>query len=726
MVGKSGRAWQSKRNRVIVKYLIFISAVTGGILLYLLSSASANTDLFSRNYYGLLAVAGVLSLSLTMLVGYQLWQLRNKIRNHVFGAKLTLRLALFFTLIAILPGLLVYAVSVQFLGKSIESWFDVRVEKALEGGLNLGRSTLENSLTELSKKGRFIALLLAEQGPARHAATMLRLVNEGATQEVALFSKNGRLLAFASSRQGVRIPDMPSSNMLQAAKEKGVYSNIDSMPDNSLLLRVLVSFTPSRLVGGETRILQFTEPVPKQIADDEETVQTVYRDYQELTLSRLGLKRLYGITLTLSLLIVLLSAVSAAFLISDRLSAPLAALAEGTRAVAQGDFSRQHPVQSSDELGALTGLFNQMTLQLSEAKNNSERQQQLVESAKAYLESVLGHLSSGVLAMDGEFRLRSVNASAAQILGVPLLQMQELSLHEIATQYPLLRPFASAVLEAFAEATAGEWQRQIERISKNGNQMLLVRGTWLPTAEDGGYVVVFDDITHLLLAERQAAWGEVARRLAHEIKNPLTPIQLSAERLQHKLSDKLGENEAQLLQRATQTIVSQVAAMKNMVMEFADYARAPSPKMVQLDMHDLLREVLGLYEANQIPIALHLDAVQTMVKGDATRLRQVVHNLLQNAQDALQGISDPRIVLGSANHDGTLELWVQDNGSGFPESLLARAFEPYMTTKPKGTGLGLAIVKKIVEEHGGNIGIENVAAGGTRVSLSLPLSTEVA
>ena len=708
-----------------MKYLIIISALTGGLLLYLLSSASANTDLFSRNYYGLLAIAGVLALSLTILVGYQLWQLRKKIRSKIFGAKLTLRLAVFFTLIAVLPGLLVYVVSVQFLSKSIESWFDVRVEKALEGGLNLGRSTLENSLTELSKKGRFIALLLAEQQPARHPATLLRLVNEGATQEVALFSPRGRLLAFATADADRHVPEMPSATMLKEALEKGVYSNIDAMPDNSLILRVLVSFTPSHRTGGAPRVLQFTEPVPKQISVDEETVQNVYRDYQELTLSRLGLKRLYGITLTLSLLIVLLSAVSAAFLISDWLSAPLAALAEGTRAVAQGDYSQRQTVQSRDELGALTGLFNQMTLQLSEAKNTSEQQQQQVEDAKAYLESVLGHLSSGVLAMDDQFKLRSVNVSAAQILGVPLLEMQGMSLHEIADQHMLLRPFTSAVLDAFAESGGGEWQRQIERISRNGNQMLLLRGTWLSTALETGYVVVFDDITHLLLAERQAAWGEVARRLAHEIKNPLTPIQLSAERLQHKLSEKLDENEAQLLQRATQTIVSQVAAMKNMVMEFADYARAPSPKMVVLDMHKLLHEVLGLYEANHIPIHLALDAGQTMVKGDATRLRQVVHNLLQNAQDALLGIDGAEIRLGSSSAEGSLNLWVQDNGSGFPENLLARAFEPYMTTKPKGTGLGLAIVKKIVEEHGGNISIENVATGGTRVSFNLPIYTEV-
>ncbi|MDE2117358.1 MAG: HAMP domain-containing protein [Betaproteobacteria bacterium] len=707
-----------------MKYLIFISILIGSLLLYLLSSASANTDLFSRNYYGLLALAGLLALCLAVLVGYQLWQLRGKIKAQVFGAKLTLRLALVFTLIAILPGLLVYGVSVQFLGKSIESWFDVRVEKALEGGLNLGRSSLENGLNELGKKGQFIALLLAEQAPERHAATLARLVAEGTAQEVALFSNNGKLLTFASASHKLS-PDMPDAMMLREARKQGLYSILDTLPDNSLALRVLVPVNPAR-PAQEMRILQFVQPVPKQLSGDAEMVQSVYRDYQQLSLSRLGLKRLYGITLTLSLLIVLLSAVSAAFFISERLSAPLAALAEGTRAVAQGDFSLQHPVKSSDELGALTGLFNQMTLQLADAKTMSEQQQLQVENAKAYLESVLAHLSSGVLVVDEQFRLRSVNSSATQILGASLLDMQGTPLPEIGMQYPLLRPFTAAVMQAFNEASGSEWQRQIERLSKNGNQILLMRGTRLATATENGYVVVFDDISYLLQAERQAAWGEVARRLAHEIKNPLTPIQLSAERLQHKLSVKLDEGDALLLQRATQTIVSQVAAMKNMVMEFSDYARAPAPKLTVLDMHQLLREVLGLYEANNIPITLRLDATKQCVRGDATRLRQVIHNLLQNAQDELQGAPRPEIILSTADEGATLKLCVQDNGSGFPEHLLARAFEPYMTTKSKGTGLGLAIVKKIVEEHGGNITIENMAAGGTRVNVALPLLNEAA
>ncbi|MBI3903903.1 MAG: HAMP domain-containing protein [Nitrosomonadales bacterium] len=706
-----------------MKYLIFISALLGGLLLYLLSSASANTDLFSHNYYGLLALAGTLALCLTLLVGYQLWNLRGKIKARVFGAKLTLRLALFFTLIAILPGLLVYTVSVQFLSKSIESWFDVRVEKALEGGLSLGRSSLENGLTELGKRGQAVALLLTEQPPEQHERTLKRLVKEGMAQDVTLFSAEGRLLAFANNGHRL-LPDAPDAAMLREARKRGVSGMIDTLPDNSPVLRTLVRITP---VGSkqEVHYLQFVQPVPKQLSDDAETVQTVSRDYKQLSLSRLGLKRLYGVTLTLSLLIVLLSAVSAAFIISERLSSPLAALAEGTRAVAQGDFSHRQPVQSSDELGALAGLFNQMTSQLADAKTMSERQQLQVKNAKAYLESVLAHLSSGVLVVDEEFRLRTVNGSAMHILDAPLPEMHGMPLPEIAAQHPLLRAFCIAVVQAFEEETGSEWQRQIERLSKNGNQMLLMRGTRLEAAVENGYVVVFDDITYLLQAERHAAWGEVARRLAHEIKNPLTPIQLSAERLQHKLATKLDVDDARLLQRATQTIVSQVTAMKNMVMEFSDYARAPAPKLMALDMHQLLREVLGLYEANSIPIILRAEAMQAGVRGDATRLRQVIHNLLQNAQDELQGAAKPEIILSTANAGGAFKLCVQDNGRGFPEHLLARAFEPYVTTKAKGTGLGLAIVKKIIEEHSGDIAIENLEEGGTRVSVVLPLLMEI-
>lgn len=705
-----------------MKYFILISAIIGVALLYLLSSSSANTEVFSIDYYLLLVITGLFALSLTGLAGFQLVRLRSKIKNKVFGAKLTLRLVVFFTLIAVLPGLLVYVVSVNFLSKSIESWFDVRVENALEGGLNLGRSSLDNSLKELTKKTQFIALLLAEKRPVQYQRALDQLIDVRLAQEATLFSAKGNVIAFSSSSNAL-MPEIPDSNLLRSILTRGEYAEIDNLPNKGLTLRTLVKLNAGTPGSGEY-VLQFTQPVPKQIESDAETVQAVYLDYQKLTLSRLGLKRLYSITLTLSLLVVLLTAVSTAFFISERVGSSLEALAEGTRAVAQGDFTGHYPIQSSDELGALTGLFNQMTRQLFEAKQSSEKQQREVESAKAHLESVLTHLSSGVLALDDEFRLRSVNTSAEQILAAPLQEMKRMSLSQIAEKYGLLRSLCNAIIEAFSDTANFEWQQQIERMGKNGNQILLMRGTRLPQGGDAGYVVVFDDISHLLQAERQAAWGEVARRLAHEIKNPLTPIQLSAERLLHKLGGKLDEGDARLLQRATQTIVSQVGAMKNMVGDFANYARDPALKLSRLDLHQLIREVMGLYEANATPIILKLEALQSEVNGDATRLRQVIHNLLQNAQDALQSVAQPQIALITESRNREIHVHVEDNGMGFPESVLSRAFDPYMTTKLKGTGLGLAIVKKIIEEHGGHISIENRADGGARVSIRMPLAEE--
>lgn len=702
-------------------YLIFISVALSGALLYLLSSSSGNTQGFSINYYSLLGLTGLLASGLMGLVGYQLWRLRGKLRNRIFGAKLTLRLVLYFTLIGVLPGILIYVVSVQFLDKSIESWFDVRVEKALEGGLNLGRSGLDNSLKELAKKAEFTASMLSGKRPGQYQGALDLLVDEDVAQEAAVFTISGKLIASSPEKNAFR-PDQPDADLMRRARDKGEYAVIDTLPDRGLTLLALVMVNSK--IEGKQYLLQFTQPVPKQIEADAETVQAVYRDYQELTISRLGLKRLYGITLTLSLLVVMLTAVSAAFYLSEKFGSSLEALADGTRAVAQGDFTEQYPIRSSDELGALTGLFNQMTRQLFDARQASEQQQRVVESAKVHLESVLTHLSSGVLALDHELRLRSVNTSAAQILAAPLHEMQQMPLTLIAEKYPLLRSFCQTVIDAFGETGSGEWQRQIERLSRNGNQILLMRGTRLPEGGEAGFVVVFDDISHLLQAERQAAWGEVARRLAHEIKNPLTPIQLSAERLQHKLSEKLDEEDGQLLSRATQTIVSQVAAMKNMVSDFANYARGPALKLSHLDLHKLIREVLGLYETNAISIVLKLNAPRSEVNGDATRLRQVIHNLLQNAQDALHGVEQPQITLQTETQGEEILLWVEDNGAGFPASVLVRAFEPYMTTKAKGTGLGLAIVKKIVEEHGGHISIENNISGGGRVSISLPLVEE--
>lgn len=707
-----------------MKYLIVISVLLGLGVLYLLSSASANTALFSQNYSSLLLLTIGLALSLTVLVVYQIWQLIAKLRRGVFGAKLTMRLATFLCAIAILPGVLVYVISVEFLSKSIESWFDIRVENALEGGLNLGRNSLENELKQLRKKSQFLAMIVAEQSPEKYRNTLLRLTDRNEGQEVAIFDAAGRATVVINADK-LAIWKTLTAEAFDTAKRQGGYQLIDVLPDNQLILRVLVKVASEDSPYKELW-LHLAQPVSKAFSADAEMVQTVYSDYQQLSSSKLGLKRLYGITLTMSLLIVLLSAVSAAIFFSERLSSPLAALAEGTRAVSKGDYSITYSVQSQDELGALTGLFNQMIARLADARRLGAQQQQEVERAKSFLENILKYLSSGVLVMDEQFRLRSMNDSAEKILDIQLRERKGASLAEIASAQSLFRSIASTVVQAFAESEIEVWQKQIERVAKTGNQILLLKGMTISSTDDElSRVLVVDDVTYLLQAERQAAWSEVAKRLAHEIKNPLTPIQLCAERLQHKLGAKLEEQDAGLLQRATLTIVSQVTAMKNMVADFADYARSSMPKLGPLNFHQLLNEVMGLYEDSGSPIKLCLSATCVALNGDPTRLRQVIHNLLRNASDALQHVENPEILLLTSNPvSGCLMLVVQDNGHGIPEALLGRIFEPYMTTKKKGTGLGLSIVKKIIEEHGGQISIENVVSGGTRVEIQFPLVAE--
>ena len=713
-----------------MKYIIIIGSGLGAVMLFLLATAGANTEFFERRYQLLIALNVGFVLLLMVMVGYLLWRLRRRLKAGVFGSRLALRLLLIFSLMAILPGVLVYSVSVQFLGKSIESWFDVKVDRALEGGLNLGRTVLDNLLGELREKTQATALALSKQSTSP-LPPLDQLLDRSQMQEATLFNQDGGVIAFSGTDGSGLFAEMPDAAVLSQARMQGAYSEIESIPGKGLYLRVVAPVNALSLEE-DSRILQLLQPVPKHLAGDAEMVQAVYRDYQALSLSRQGMKELYAVTLTLALLLSLLSALAAAFLISERLSAPLGMLAEGTRAVAQGDFSRRHPVQSRDELGVLTESFNLMTQQLEEARTVTQRNQQEVESARAYLESILSNLSSGVLVFDESLRLRTANLSAEQILKVPLTDFEGLTMEECTAREPQLRSLEAAILGGFHSGKTGEWQRQVERPEDGDNQVLLLRGTRLPHVSGDGGVVVFDDITNLLQAQRTAAWGEVARRLAHEIKNPLTPIQLSAERMQHKLAEKLDGQDAEILQRSTETIVNQVEALKRMVNEFSEYARAPKLELHLLDINKRVQEVRALYETENagaegdlLPhIHLVLASGLPLVRGDSARLRQVIHNLLQNAQDTLIGVAEPVITVRTEMAQGMVCLSVSDNGGGFPDQVRARAFEPYVTTKPKGTGLGLPIVKKIVEEHNGTIQIENILPHGASISITLPIMVE--
>ncbi|HSI95114.1 MAG: ATP-binding protein [Methylophilaceae bacterium] len=701
-----------------MKYIVFISAVLGAVLLYLLSHASANTALSGQNYTLLLALNIALAVFFIILISLQLWKLYRQMRNQVIGSRLTLRLLGMFALMALIPGLIVYAVSVNFLTRSIESWFNVKVEAALDGGLRLGQSAIDILLVDLEEKGENMAISLAFQPSTSHLSLLNDLRERSGVQDAVLLTLQGRILAFSSADASSFLPDLPTVPQLRQARQR-VYGKIEPIPDKGLYLRVLAPVNTAD-IHGETRILQLLQPVPKSLSLTAESVQAVYQDYQELSYTRTALKEVFALTLTLVLMLAMLSALAFAFVLSRRLSAPLGLLAEGTRAIASGDYGKMLPAHGKDELGVLVQSFNSMTRQLSEATQAAERNRARVEAARGYLETILSHLSSGVMAFDDRFRMRTFNPSAAHILGVDLAPALGQPLERLA-QSPAMTTLLQAVLVHSADEKTGEWQQQLDIESTQGKQVLLVRGTRLPKGTESGYVVVFDDVTTLMQAQRDAAWGEVARRLAHEIKNPLTPIMLSAERLEHKLSDKLEGADAAMLRRATQTIVGQVSAMKSMVDEFSEYARSPALNLGALDLNALVRDVVALYESHNIQIRLELEDKVPAVHGDATMLRQVLHNLLKNAQDVLEGRPNSVIHVKITSENGMVRLAISDNGPGFPPELIARAFEPYVTTKRHGTGLGLAIVKKIVEEHRGNIKIENQPQGGAVVSLLLPV-----
>jgi nitrogen fixation/metabolism regulation signal transduction histidine kinase len=704
-----------------MKALLIVGAALAGVLLFLLATASsADSTLLARHYPLLLGLNAVLAAALAALLAVQLAALLRRYRGGVFGSRLSLRFLVLFAMMALVPGALVYTVSVQFLTKSIESWFDVKVDAALEGGIALGQSAVDRMLAEMQGKGRAMALELADRSSAQLVSALNRLREQAGVQEAVVVGERGELLASASEDVTRLVPELPSAQMLRQARSSRGFAVVDAPEGRPLALRVVVPVA-SLALADETRYLQLRQVVPSGLARSAEAVEDAYRDYRELAVSRQGLRRIYIVTLTLALLMALFVAVSLAVILANRLAAPLGNLAQATQAVARGDFSQRPPVTSRDELGVLTESFNSMTRQLDEARRIVESNRVALEMAKASLENVLANLSAGVLVLDRDLRLSISNRGAAEILGSDLAGLAGRSLAE--WQGPL-QAFAAAVREQVRAHGARTWQLEIAL--KASGKTLLARGAGLPESTGGGYVLVFDDITQLIQAQRATAWAEVARRLAHEIKNPLTPIQLSAERLEMKLEGKLAAEDAEILRRNTQTIVNQVTALKSMVDDFGDYARLPAPVPAVLDLNALVTDVLALYEHSRVPIARRLAPVLPPVWADSAQIRQVIHNLVQNAQDALENRKEPRaqptVEVCTELAGDRVRLSVTDNGDGFPEELMTRVFEPYVTTKPRGTGLGLAIVKKIVDEHHGSIAIENRPQRGASVSVLLPLA----
>lgn len=696
--------------------ILAVVAALASISLFLLASASSNSKLFAASYPYLLAFNGALVVVLFGLVGVQLRQLWREYQRRDFGSRMKYRLALILTVIGVVPGVVVYAVSLQFVVRSIESWFDVRVESALEGGLALGQNALDFLVSQLADKAGTMVIELENADPA--APLLLNRLRERAGAATAtVLNANGQILATASDELGGLIPDLPSINQLRQARQARHLHSVDSLPDGRMMIRVIMPI-PLRTLAGEPNLLQLTQAVPETFGRHADAVQEAYRDYQQLTLGRDGLNRIYSLTLTLTLLLALLSAVAAAFIISRRVIGPVLILAEGMRAVAGGDYRPRPALPARDELGVLTQSFNQMVLQIQEANTARDRNQAEVESARAYLEGVLANLSTGVIAFAPDGTMRAVNHGAMHILDDDLVGFEHITLEE----WPRQHLFRDTLIQGFAD-NEGDWHTQVELPRKDNPPLtLLIHGSRLPASTGGGRVVVFDDISRLLAAQRAEAWGEVARRLAHEIKNPLTPIQLSAERLAFKLADSLDDSGREMLQRATTTIVNQVEAMKNLVNAFRDYARLPAPVLEAVDLNALVREILHLYESSATAIRVELGRDLPPALGDPTQIRQVIHNMLQNAQDALAEHDDGEVKVITRRDGDFVVLLFRDNGPGFPAEVLAHAFQPYFTTKSRGTGLGLAMVKKIVDEHGGDVRLGNRDAGGAEVRIRLRLA----
>lgn len=693
---------------------------------YLLSSATENSTKLADLYGWMLLINLAGLLVITVFIVINLRRMVREYRKRTPGSRMTAKLAVVFIVLAVLPVSIVYYFSLQFLQRGIDSWFDIRTETALENAMELSRVSLDLRKRELLKRTEEMIPEIVDVSEANVALNLNDLRANSDAAELVLLGKNNRIIAFSSSDPAVVVPRQFNSEIFPMSSEDH-YVGLEPIQDRGIHVRVVL---PLPLAGteAEQRMLQVLYPIDQRLNTLADGVQNYFAKHKKISYMRTPLKNSFLLTLSMVLVLSLLSAVWAAFYYAQRLVDPVRDLVEGTRAVAAGDYDKKLPLGGHDELGFLVRSFNDMTRKIAQASNETQLSRQQVEEQRAYLEAVMGHLSSGVITLDQKLILRTVNPAAGQILGLDLNAVIGHSLADILAEHGQLKHFTDVIRQYLADEEF-EWRSEITLFNKGGRQVLICRGTTLVAEEGGGQgdnVIVFDDITELIQAQRDAAWGEVARRLAHEIKNPLTPIQLSAERLRHKYLGTMNEEDGRVLLRSTDTIVQQVEAMKEMVNAFTEYARAPKIHLSRLNLNRQVQKVSDLYTDDQqdLNINLDLDAQVPDIQADKTRLWQLLHNLIKNALESMSNTNrqiDIKTSFKDAGDHKFVELEVQDYGPGFPEEELGQYFEPYVTTKPKGTGLGLAIVKKIVEEHSGIIRAENSEPGGARIIIQLPV-----
>jgi len=745
MVAEKGwRSTQTLRWSLLVTGVAMVAA--GLVLLFLLTLATGNRGVYDANYAWLFRVNLAVAALLLMVIAWFGVRLGVRLYRGKFGSRLLLKLAAVFALVGLLPGLLIYTVSYQFVSRSIESWFDVRVESALAAGLNLGRTTLNVLSKDLSHQVRLAADEISAL-PERSVGLALENWRErlGAT-DVVLWDGNGALVGSAGESRFALNPERPSSASLRLAREQGNLINIEGLDDAQGdvggeftpvgRITVLAMVDPPRWsLGMSPRFLQVFSPLPEVLVADALAVQDANREYQERALGREGLRRMYIGTLTLALFLAVFGAVVLAVVLGNQLMRPLLVLAEGMREVAAGNLNPKQALPHRDELGGLTRTFARMTDDLAQARADANHSMVQLDAARAHVQTILDNLTAGVVVLRPDGAVQSANPGAQRMLRSPLTA----HLGQALGHFPGLGEFGAAVQARFEaeHAEAGQnpgrhWQQTFELDEAGeptndgmGHRTLVARGAWLP---HGDWLLVLDDVTDMVSAQRTKAWGEVARRLAHEIKNPLTPIQLSAERMAIKLAPQLPEGGQALLHKSVRTIVEQVDAMKHMVNEFRDFGRLPPAVLAPLALNPWLRDMASLYENSTVPVLLELDDEIPLVLADTQQLRQVLHNVVQNAQDACAQVRIPLVKVSTRRSDSGrwVRLEVSDNGSGFPDSIIQRAFEPYVTTKPKGTGLGLAVVHKIMEEHGGKIEVGNIEKDGKLLGAKVSLSFVVA
>lgn len=713
-------------KRAFFTTLIVAALVLGILALILLGRTSQNSEEFGRLHDLLLAVnaAGVCIL-LVLIVGSLVRLVRDQ-RRSVPGTKLKARMLAAIVGLVVAPILVVYLFTVQFLSRGIDAWFDVEIQGGLNDALTLSRAALDRHTNTSMEHTRKIAATLLRSDNEDAAALLGQLRREAGATDVTLYGRNYLIVATSHLDPAAPFPAPPPEDVMLQLRQSGTYVGIDPIGNGSYQVRTAILLPGVRL-GQAPFIVQAVYPVGERIGTLVDSVENTYSRYNGLVYLREPLKMSFALTLTLVVLLSVLAAVYGAFFFARRLVAPILSVVAGTRAVAAGDFDTQLSVTSRDEIGFLIDSFNQMIQHLSQAREEARLSEQRVDKERAHVEAILARLSTGVIAIENDGRIRQANDAANAMLEIDLTGAIGHRLEEMSTENSTLAEFMAGI-KIHLDSTETEWREQISVQSASGRRVFVCASTALPVedGEEGGSILVFDDVTALLQAQRDAAWGEVARRMAHEIKNPLTPIQLSAERIRRRYLAGMKEMEAEVLNRATNTIVTQVEAMRDMVNAFSEYARAPEIKISHFDLNQLIKEVVYLYTSpdSHAQVRLDLNSEIRYIDADNARIRQLLHNLIRNAIEAMEGQSEARLevttCIGTLGSRNCVEIRIRDSGPGIDPEAIDRLFEPYVTTKNKGTGLGLAIVKKLVEDHGGTVSAEN-HEHGTVMTVRLPI-----